>query len=148
MKRTRLLRSKVENNGIQTSRRLNCCMGWRHARGSRNIIKGTNASDGGRENYRGGKRRRVSQGQLQLKVWEDLIKSGKCLSSLARRKRNGKKERICSRKNQCGKIPSGRSNYIRIESETSQGNGNWALRWQEKENKWKKIWDKKKSGKR
>lgn len=96
MKRTTwLLRSKVENSGIQTGRRrLNYGMGWRHARGSRNIRRGTNASDGRGENYRGGKRRRVSQGQLQLKAWEDLIKSGKCLSSLARRERNGRKERI------------------------------------------------------
>lgn len=36
----------------------------------------------------------MSQGRLQLNVWEDLIKSGKCLSCLARRGRNGKEERI------------------------------------------------------
>lgn len=88
-------------------------MGWRHARGSRNIRRGTNASDGRGENYRGGKRRRVSQGQLQLKAWEDLIKSGKCLSSLARRERNGRKERIyLQQKNQCGQSNSFREKQL------------------------------------
>lgn len=45
MKRTSLLMRKVENSGIQTSRRrLNCSMRRIHARGSRHIRTATNTS--------------------------------------------------------------------------------------------------------
>lgn len=45
MRRTSLLMRKVENSGIQMSRRrLNCGMGRRGARGSRQIRTGRNAS--------------------------------------------------------------------------------------------------------
>lgn len=63
-------------------RRLNCGMGRRGARGSRHIRIGTNAVT---EEERIIGEGRVSQGRLQSNVWEDLIKSEKYLSCLARR---------------------------------------------------------------